>query len=124
MQLIVDGYGSYIHCKDNLFVLELRVGTERKKEEFSADSVSQIIITSAASISSNAIKLAMEKQIDILYLDYRGIPYARTYPCKLGGTTLTRRRQATQYLSSTVSNMIKSMIQAKISNQLFLLKSL
>ena len=66
----------------------------------------------------------MEKQIDLVYLDWYGEPYARTYPCKLGGTTLTRRRKATKYLSNEVMNMIKAMIRAKISNQLTLLKQL
>ena len=125
MQLIVDGYGSYIHRKENLFEVETKSeAQEKKKEEFSADIVSQILITSKVSISSGAIQLAMEKQIDIVYLDWHGKPYARTYPCKLGGTTLTRRRQATKYLSSEVASMVKAMIRAKVSNQLTLLKQL
>lgn len=125
MQLIVDGYRSYIHRKENLFEVETKTETqEKKKEEFSADTVSQILITSKASISSGAIQLAMEKQIDIVYLDWYGKPYARTYPCKLGGTTITRRRQATRYLSDEVAGMVKAMIMAKISNQLTLLKQL
>ena len=125
MQLIVDGYGSYIHSKENLFEVEMKTkAQEKKKEEFSADMVSQILITSKVSMSSGAIQLAMEKQIDIVYLDWRGVPYARTYPCKLGGTTLTRRRQATKYLSSEVVGMVKAMIGAKITNQLTLLKRL
>ena len=125
MQLIVDGYGSYIHRKENLFVVEVKTeNQEKKKEEFSADIVSQVLVTSKASISSGAIQLAMEKQIDIVYLDWHGKPYARTYPCKLGGTTLTRRRQATKYLSSEVASMVKAMIGAKVSNQLTLLKQL
>ena len=125
MQLIIDGYGSYIHRKENLFEVEKKTETqEKKKEEISADVVSQILITSKASISSEAIRLAMEKQIDIVYLDWYGKPYARTYPCKLGGTTLTRRRQATKYLSNETVNMVKMMIWAKISNQLILLKQL
>ncbi|MEM0135479.1 MAG: CRISPR-associated endonuclease Cas1 [Thermoplasmatales archaeon] len=125
MQLIVDGYGSYIHRKENLFEVETKIeNQEKKKEEFSADMVSQILITSKTSISSGAIQLAMEKQIDIIYLDWHGMPYARTYPCKLGGTTLTRRRQATKYLSEEVASMVKAMIGGKISNQLYLLKQL
>lgn len=125
MQLIVDGYGSYIHRKQNLFEVETGVeNQEKKREEFSADTVSQILITSKASISSGAVQLAMEKQIDIVYLDWHGRPYARTYPCKLGGTTLTRRRQASKYLSKEVAEMVKAMISAKVSNQVALLKSL
>lgn len=125
MQLIVDGYGSYIHRKENLFEIETKTkNQEKKKEEFSADMVDQILITSKTSISSGAIQLAMEKQIDIVYLDWYGKPYARTYPCKLGGTTRTRRLQAMKYLSREVANMAKAMVRAKISNQLTLLKQL
>jgi CRISPR-associated protein Cas1 len=118
MQLIVDKYGSVIKRKENVF----QIVNEDKKKEFSADIVSQIIISSGASISSGVIKLAMEKDIDIVYLNKFGTPYARIYPCKLGGTTLTRRKQATQYCSERIADVVKEIIKAKIKNQIGLLK--
>ncbi len=95
MQLVIDKYGSVIKRKENVF----QIVNKDEKNEFSADIASQIIISSGASISSGVIKLAMEKDINIVYLNKLGTPYARIYPCKLYGTTLTRRKQATQYYS-------------------------
>jgi CRISPR-associated protein Cas1 len=68
MQLIVDKYGSVIKRKENVF----QIVNNNEKKEFSADVVSQIIISSGASISSGVIKLAVEKDIDIVYLNKFG----------------------------------------------------
>lgn len=122
MRLILNEYGTTIKRKENRF--EISNTKNDTKEEFSADIVKQIIISSGSSISSNVIKLAMKNDIDIVYVNKFGTPYARIYPCKLGGTTLTRRKQATQYYSSKAFAMVKNMIKAKISNQINLLKIL
>jgi len=122
MQLIINEYGTVIKRKENLF--EIINKSKNKKEEFSADIIKQIVIASGASVSSKVIKLAMENNIDIVYINKFGTPYARIYPCKLGGTTLTRMKQATQYLSLKISDAIKKIIESKIKNQINLLKSL
>ncbi|MBI2546944.1 MAG: CRISPR-associated endonuclease Cas1 [Candidatus Aenigmarchaeota archaeon] len=120
MQLVINEYGSVIKKEENRFI----VVTKDQKHEFSADDVKQILITAGASISANVIKLAMSKDIDIVYANKYGEPYARIYPCRLGGTTLTRRKQATQYLSTKISEAIKNIAKSKIKNQINMLKSL
>ena len=120
MQIVVDKFGTFIGKKENRF--EIR--TKETKQEYSADNVSQILITSPSAVSAGAVKLAMEKDIDIVYTNYFGQPYARIYPCKLGGTTLTRRRQLEAYYSDKGQILVKNFIRAKIRNQLYLLKSL
>ncbi len=99
--LIVDKYGSVIKRKESIF----QIVNKDEKKEFSADVISQIIISSGASISSGVIKLAMEK--DIVYLNKFGTSYAKIYLCKLGSTTLTRRKQATQYYSEGIADVVK-----------------
>lgn len=120
MQLILDKFGMFLGKKGSRFVLN----DKEEKKEIAAENVKQIIISTASSVSTSAVKLAMEYGIDIVYTNYFGMPYARIYPCKLGGTTLTRRRQATQYSSSRASDMVKSIVEAKIKNQIYMLKSL
>ncbi len=120
MQLVVDKFGTFIGKKENRF----QINTKDKKEEYSADKVSQILVTSPSGISASAIKLAMEKNIDIVYTNYIGQPYARIYPCKLGGTTLTRRKQLEAYYNDKGRLLVKKFIEAKTKNQLYLLKSL
>lgn len=120
MQIIVNEYGSVIKKEENRFV----VTTKENKQEFSADNVKQILITAGTSISAGVIKLAMSKDIDIVYANKYGEPYARIYPCRLGGTTLTRRMQATKYLSIKVAEAIKNIAKSKIKNQINMLRSL
>ena len=55
MQLVINEYDTMIRKEENRFVLI----TGDKKEEFSADDVSQILITTGASMSSRVVKLAM-----------------------------------------------------------------
>ncbi len=118
MELVIDDFGAFVGKKGNRFEVRRKEGTE----ECSADKVSQILICSASAISTDAVKLATENGIDIAFLSHYGKPFARIYPCKLGGTTLTRRRQATKYLTEGVAEMVKGMIRAKITNQVNLLR--
>lgn len=120
MQIVVDKFGAFIGKKENRFEIK----TKECKVEYSTDKVSQILIISPSAVSAGAIKLAMEKNIDIVYTNYFGQPYARIYPCKLGGTTLTRRKQLEAYSSYKGELLAKKFIEAKIKNQLYLLKSL
>lgn len=120
MKLIINEFGSYLSKKENRFVIKLK----EKEEEFSADKVEQILISSPSSISESAVKLAIEKNIDIVYTNYYGKPFARIYPCTLGGTTLTRREQAKAYFNEKGNEIVKKILEAKLRNQLFLIKRL
>ncbi len=120
MKLIINEFGSYLSKKENRFVIKLK----EKEEEFSADKVEQILISSPSSITEGAVKLAMEKNIDIVYTNYYGKPFARIYPCTLGGTTLTRREQAKAYFNDKGNEIVKNILDAKLRNQLFLIKRL
>ena len=120
MQLFIDRFGAFIGKQENRF----RISCKGEKEEYSADDVDQIVIQSPCSISSGAVKLAMEKNIDIVYLNYYGKPYGRIYPCKLGGTTLTRRMQLEAFSTEKGGNLAKSFVAGKIKNQGYFLKAL
>lgn len=120
MRLIINEFGAYLSKKENLFVIK----TKEKKEEYSADNIDQIIIASPSSISESAIRLATEKNIDIVFTSYSGKPFARIYPCTLGGTTLTRREQAKAYFDKRGFEIVKEILNAKLRNQLFLIKRL
>lgn len=125
MRIIVEKFGTYISKKKNRFLISLP--KENKKQEFheySSDKVNQIIFIGPSAISSEAVKLAIEKNIDILYLNFRGEPYARIYPCRLGGTTLTRRKQLEVYFSEKGIKLVKSFVEGKIKSQSNYLKSL
>ena len=120
MRLIINEFGAYLSKKENRFIVKLK----EKDEEYSADNIEQIIISSPSSISESAVKLAIEKNIDIVYMSYTGKPFARIYPCTLGGTTLTRREQAKAYFNEKGIKIIKEILNAKLKNQLSLIRRL
>ena len=120
MNIIVNEFGTYLSKRENRFVLK----NKDKEEEYSADSVDQIIIASPSSISEGVVRLATEKNIDIVFTTFHGKPFARIYPCTLGGTTLTRREQAKAYFDERGIRIVKEILKAKLKNQLFLIKRL
>ena len=86
--------------------------------------MSQILIYTGAAVTADAIGLAVEKGIDIVYLDRLGKPFARTYSCEQGNSALVQRCQARAYDDGKGVMLMSSMIGAKIRNQGYLLKSL
>jgi CRISPR-associated protein Cas1 len=120
MRILIDDYGAYLKKKGNRFV----VASEGKTEEFSSDKVSQVMVLRGSAISTDAMELASAKNIDIVCLDRVGRPYARIYPCRLGGTALTRRNQLEAYRSRKGVVLAKSFVQAKIGNMGYFLRSL
>lgn len=118
--IIIDKHGSYLQKIGNRFAV--KYGSDRK--EYSADKIAQIIFVAPSAISSEAIKLAVDKNIDLVYLDFRGNPYARTYGTTLGGTTLTRKKQLEATVSDKGTMLVIKIVEAKIASQLNFIKAL
>ncbi|MBD3349852.1 MAG: CRISPR-associated endonuclease Cas1, partial [Candidatus Lokiarchaeota archaeon] len=89
MQLILNTYGCFLRKKDKCFLVK----KEDNIFEVSSKKVKSILITTGAYLSTDAIKLAMENNIDIIFLDDFGNPFSRVWHAKPGSTTLIRRRQ-------------------------------
>ncbi len=82
------------------------------------------MITTAATVSTDAIKFAVENNIDIIFLDNFGYPYGRVWHSKLGSTVLIRRRQLEYSDNTKGARMAKGWIYEKINNQIDFLKDL
>lgn len=82
------------------------------------------MITTAAYITTDAIKLAMEHNIDIIFLDEFGDPFGRVWHSKLGSTTLIRRRQLEIAETEDGLKLALSWVARKFDNQVELLKRL
>ena len=89
MDLILTSYGTYLHRQGEMFVVKVK----EQKQEVSSRKVRSIAITTGASLSTDAIQLAMEKNIDIVFLDEVGHPYGRVWHGRPGSTTAIRREQ-------------------------------
>lgn len=120
MQIILNDYSSFLGKKGERFTIK----TGDKKQEYAVKDVDQILIAAASSISVGAIKFALKNEIDIVFLNSIGRPLGRVFPCKLGGTTLTRKRQLEAYYTPRAAKIAKELVKAKIMNQAYFLKSL
>ena len=117
---MINTYGSYLRKRGNCFL----VRKEDKVFEVSVNKVDSILITTAAYISTDAIKFAVDNNIDIVFLDSYGDPYGRVWHPKLGSTTLIRRRQLEMYDKEEGLNLAKKWGIQKFDNQIELLKRL
>ena len=120
MQLVINTRGAYIKKKGNCF----EVKNDDKVFEVSNKKVESILITTSATITTDAIKMAVDNNIDIIFLDHFGNPYGRVWHGKLGSTTLIRRRQLEMYDNEAGLKLAKSWIIQKINEQIELLKRL
>ncbi|MGC9366068.1 MAG: CRISPR-associated endonuclease Cas1 [bacterium] len=120
MELIINTYGSYLHKSGDCF----KIKVEDKVHEISCKKVSSILISTGAYLSTDAIQMAMENNIDIVFLDKFGNPFSRVWHSKLGSTTLIRRKQIE--ISNSVAGMKYALewIGNKFKNQIELLKNL
>jgi len=120
MQLVINTYGSYLQKNGDCF----KVKKDDQVFEVSVKKVSSIMITTAAYITTDAIKLAMDHNIDIIFLDEFGDPFGRVWHSKLGSTTLIRRRQLEIAEIEDGLKLAVSWVINKFDNQIELLKRL
>ncbi|MCK5176800.1 MAG: CRISPR-associated endonuclease Cas1, partial [Candidatus Aenigmarchaeota archaeon] len=72
--LVINTRGAYLKKQNNCFVVKTD-----KITEISVGKVKSILITTSAFLSTDAIKLAVDNNIDIIFLDYNGTPYGRVW---------------------------------------------
>lgn len=120
MQLVINTYGSYLQKNGDCF----KVRTDEKVFEISCKKVSSILISTAAYITTDAIKMAMDNNIDIVFMDEHGDPYGRVWHPKLGSTTLIRRRQLEIAETDEGLSLALEWVKTKFNNQIGLLQRL
>ena len=119
MQLVINSFGASIRKSGELF--EILIGDEKKK--ISPKKVQSILITTGAHLSTDAIKMAVENNIDILFLDKYGNPYGRVWHDRLGSTARIRRKQIEFSMKSEGLTLGLQWIKMRLNSQVeFLLK--
>lgn len=120
MQLVINSRGSYLKKQQNCFLVK----NEDKVFEVSANKVESILITTSATITTDAIKFAVENNIDIVFLDHFGDPYGRVWHSKLGSTVLIRRKQLEIADKEKGFELARGWIEIKVNNQIDFIKDL
>jgi CRISPR-associated protein Cas1 len=80
------------------------------------------LITTGASLSTDAIELALEKNIDIIFLDKFGAPMGRIWHGRPGSTTAIRRAQLRLADTEKGLHLALGWIVRKLDNQIEFLK--
>lgn len=120
MQLVINTPGTFITQKDECF----RLKQKEKRFDISPLKVESIIISNQAMITSQAIVLALEHNIDIIFLDHFGDPIGRVWFSKMGSTAVIRRKQLEAASGLTGLELAVDMVRHKMENQIRFLKKL
>jgi len=121
VDLVLTTFGTYLHRQGEMFVVKVK----DESREVSARKVRSILITTGASLSTDAIELALEKNIDVIFLNKFGDPLGRIWHGRPGSTTAIRRAQfrladteaglklAVQWLLRKLDNQIEFLREAR-----------
>ncbi|HMQ87055.1 MAG TPA: CRISPR-associated endonuclease Cas1 [Flavilitoribacter sp.] len=124
MQLHLNSYGAYLHVREDMFEVQVRAEGETRKTQVAAHKVKSIWLSTGTALSSDAVKLAVRNNIDIVFLENNGTPIGRVWHAKLGSTTLIRKRQLEASLGEAALHYTKQWVGAKMDNQIALVESL
>lgn len=120
MQLIINTFGASLRKDSERFVVQ----AGERRFAVSAHKVRTILITTGAHLSTDAIALANDHNIDIVFLDRYGDPYARIWQAKMGSTATIRRRQIEVGEGPEGLAFAREWVCAKVRHQLEFLEEL
>ncbi len=120
MELILNTFGTSL-IKENG---QLMVIHPDGRQIIPVDKIKSILISKGARISSDAALLAIENEIEILFMDDIGKPVGRVWSIKYGSISTIRRKQLDFTFSTDAIQWIKEILGQKLDNQIALLYSL
>ncbi|MDZ7267100.1 MAG: CRISPR-associated endonuclease Cas1 [candidate division KSB1 bacterium] len=120
MQLVLNTPGAYLRVRDGCFHIKV----EDESRLLSPKKVESILISSAVKLSSAALQMAVEHNIDVVFLDKHGNPFGRLWHAKLGSTTRIRRGQLAASTSAEGLGYVLRWVEQKLDNQIEFLTTL
>lgn len=124
MQLYLNSYGTYLHVKDALFEVRIPDGKQTKTHHFAAKKVKTIVMTVAAALSTDAIRLAIRNNVDLIFAERSGFPIGRVWHARPGSTTKIRKEQLAASLDHRASQWTIRWVSEKMQRQAELLRRL
>lgn len=118
MNLVLTTFGTYLHRQGEMFIVKVK----EESREISARKVRSILITTGASLSTDAIELALQKNIDVIFLDKFGDPLGRIWHGRPGSTTAIRRAQLRLADTEAGLKLAVLWLVRKLDNQLEFLR--
>lgn len=124
MQLYLNTYGTYVHVKDALFELRIPGDAGPTQHHFAAKKLRAIVFTVPGALSTDAVRLALQHNVDLIFAHSDGQPLGRVWHAKLGSTTKIRKRQLEASLGSAGVHYTGEWIGRKLDNQAAFLQDL
>jgi CRISPR-associated protein Cas1 len=120
MELVLNTYGTSLVKDNDTFMVINSEG----KQRIHPQGLKTITIAKGAMITSDAALLAIEHEIDVLFVDQTGNPRGRLWSHKYGSVSLIRKGQLEFTFSPAAVQWIKKVIVQKMETQQALLLSL
>jgi len=120
MELVLNTFGTCLTKDNDCFVVIHKDG----KQRVHPDGLKTISISKGAQISSDAAILAIEHEIEVLFVDQSGKPVGRLWSNKYGSVSTIRRGQLDFTFSKEAVKWIIDILVQKLENQQALILSL
>ena len=120
MEVVLNTFGTSLIKENGQLVVLHPEG----KQIIPIDKLSTITISKGARISSDAALLAIEHEVDILFVDEVGKPKGRVWSVQFGSISTIRRKQLDFTFTTDAINWIKEILINKLDNQIALIYSL
>jgi CRISPR-associated protein Cas1 len=117
MHLILNSYGAMLSREDGLFL----VSTPDGRQLLPPDRVTTISVGRAVRITSDAILMAIEHEIDVLFVTDSGQPEGRVWSVRYGSVSDMRRAQLDFIYGPHVMQWVRELLAEKLNNQIALL---
>lgn len=120
MELVLNTFGTSLIKENGNLVVVHKDG----KQKVPIDKLKSILISKGAKLSSDAALLAIENEIEIMFVDGTGKPQGRLWSIRYGSVSTIRRKQLDFTFSPQAVEWIKQILSQKLDNQAALLYSL
>lgn len=117
MELILNTFGASLSRDNEGFVITHKDGRQR----LPVVGIKSIQISKGAQITSDAVMLAIENEIEIMFMDKSGKPVGRVWSPKYGSISTIRKGQLNFTFTKDALIWIKDIVSKKIENQQALL---
>lgn len=114
LKLVINTRGTYLSKFGECF----RIKADDKTSDISASKVEQIIITTSVALSTDALELAVENNIDVVFLKANGSPFGRVWHSKMGSISTIRRKQLKLQEHPLGVKLVIEWVTQKMENQI------
>lgn len=113
MDIVLNTFGVSLNRDNEAFVITSKDGRQRVP----VDGIKCIQICRSAQVTSDAVMLAVENEIEVLFVDRSGNPIGRVWSPRYGSISTIRKGQLNFTSSHAALEWIKEVIMQKMENQ-------